>query len=629
MKRLILYVVLAAVAAAMISACTRVDGSADRQQESSSQPCGGPPNYCASTRRGIVHETPMPAPAVNTPFRDPDFGSQMLRVTDANTRAEYGKGYFIGTSYQTDSSGEANEWSQLDPRLGPNGGYRFYVWDRGGNVIPFSMDAATMHVKRITGHRGTYLNISGAIHLHSPSFSYKDPDLLYGSDGPRIVAYHFSTGRFTQIFDFDKCSDLPRYVSKPNLFMGGVTPSGDDTKFSYYFGGYAQNATTFVSYYDRSANHGAGACYWYDTMTGMTGGTNRPPARVSGDAGQIAPPAAPRVTAHPGSGSLPAGDYYVKITAVARANPDGETTPSPDAGPVRLSSAGSLAISFPSRVNAAPMVMLERPLFKIYIGTAQGGETLQGTAGEPGGEYVQSKPLNTGSAHPPAANTAGFNIHNARMSKDGMWVRVNAPNGRFAFWKAGTTQIIDQIPDYTGHQAMGYTHLINDPNNHGMAEVLIRPLANPSAIRLLVNPLPTPRKFNDSHWSWNDADPQDTMPVCGSFYNSHAEGNGSLSVTSNPVLQITAPYDREIVCVATTGPSRVWRFAHDRGTSASNAKAGSGSNWYAIPIGNVSQDGRFYLFGSDWDWTLGSEAGSPGCPLAGRCRSDVFVVELH
>ncbi|MGH9469658.1 MAG: hypothetical protein ACRD1N_04860 [Terriglobia bacterium] len=626
MKTLIQYVVFSAVVAAVLVACARGNGNAQRQS-ASSEPCGGPPSYCATTSRGIIQETPMNPPAVNTPFRDPDFGSRMVRVTDANTRAEYGHGYFVGTSYGTDSSGEANEWSVFDPRIGSKGGYRFYIYDRGANLIPFAFDPTTMHVTRIVG-RQEELNGTGGIRLHGPSFSYKNPDVLYGSDGPLLVAYHFSTDRMTPVYDFDKCPGLPGYISKPYLYMGGVTNSGDDTKFSYYFGGSAQNGTTFVTYYDRTANHGAGACYWYDTITGMAGGTNMPPTRVTGDAGQIAPPPAPRVTAHPGAGSLPAGKYYVKLTAMSRANPqNGETTPSAEVGPVELKATGSLTVAFPSRVSASPMVMMGRPAFRVYIGTSPGGERLQGAAD--GSEYTQRAPLNLAAAAPPAINTAGFNVHNARMSKDGTVVRVNAPNDRFAFWKAGTNQVIDQIPDFTGHQAMGYTHLINDPNNHDMAEVLIRPLANPGSMRLLVDPLPSPRQFNDSHWSWSDADPGDTTPVCGTFYNSHADGNGTLSATTNPVLQITAPYDREIVCVATTGPSRVWRFAHHRGTSAANARAGSGSNWYAVTIGNVSQDGRFYLFGSDWDWSLGSEAGSPGCPYAGRCRSDVFIVELH
>ncbi|HET7101017.1 MAG TPA: hypothetical protein VFJ52_07700, partial [Terriglobia bacterium] len=121
-----------------------------------------------------------------------------------------------------------------------------------------------------------------------------------------------------------------------------------------------------------------------------------------------------------------------------------------------------------------------------------------------------------------------------------------------------------------------------------------------------------------------------TMPVCGSFWNSYNyHGNGTQNVLTNPLLKITRAYDREIVCVATTGASRVWRFAHNRATGAANANARANSNFWAEPRGNVSQDGKFYMFTSDWDWSLGSAKGHPGCPSAGECRTDVFIVELR
>jgi hypothetical protein len=84
-------------------------------------------------------------------------------------------------------------------------------------------------------------------------------------------------------------------------------------------------------------------------------------------------------------------------------------------------------------------------------------------------------------------------------------------------------------------------------------------------------------------------------------------------------MVIKQPWDREIVRVATTGPSRVWRFAHHRATGACDDHDHGDSCFAAIAIGNVSQDGKFYLFGSDWEWSLGDRAGSRGCPSSGTC----------
>lgn len=571
----------------------------------------------------------MAPPVVNTPFQDPDFGSRMVRVTDGSTRAAYAGGYFRGVSYGTDSSGEANEWSVFDPSIGTHGGYRFYVYDRSGNLIPFALDATTMTVERLTGQVGSHLNTFGALDLSSPTFSYNNPNEIFGTNGTQLVSYNFSNDTTSFIYDFASCPGLPPYVWG---YAGGLTNSADDNKFTWYFGGQAQGDTDFVVYYDRTANNGAGACYWYDSITAMAGGTGMSPTPVAGEAGQLPAPGAPVVAAIPGGGNLRPGTYYVRITALTHTNPsDGETTPSAEV-PVSLPFWGSIVVTFPSIQNVASLLLsgpANTPAFNVYIGTSSGAEQLQTSGGVSGAVYVQSAPLVSGAA-PPTQNTAGYNVHNARMSTDGNMVRVNnQETTMFYFWTPGTNHVTVCPTDCTGHQAFGYSHMINDPDNRDMAEVVVRPLNNLSSVTELVNPLPNPQQFTDSHWSWNDSSSSDTMPVCGSFYMSNRAGDGTLSPTSNPLLAITAPYDREIDCVATSGPSRVWRFAHNRGTGASNASANSGSNFFAIPIGNVSQDGRFYMFSSDWDWQLGSDAGSWGCPYSGQCRTDVFIVELH
>ncbi|HEV2417619.1 MAG TPA: hypothetical protein VGX94_07435, partial [Terriglobia bacterium] len=451
------------------------------------------------------------------------------------------------------------------------------------------------------------------------------------------------------VYDFANCPGLPSYVSQPWMYPGEPNVSTDDTKFSDYFGGVDQGDTTLVTFYDRTANNGAGACYWYDTQTGMVGGTNMSPTPVANQVGQLPPPPAPAVTPNPGSGSLPAGTYYVKITAVTRTNPaDGETTPSPEEGPIYLSAPGSLTVTLPSQLSNPSELDMEgsgcNPYddslsgctpFNVYIGTAPGGETLQNTQGPVGGGYSQTNPLLANSAVPPSQSTAGYNVHGARLSRDGSYLRVdNQESQTVFFWQPGTNQVTTCLfiaNSCGGHMALGYSHLINDPNDNDMAEVVIRPLSNLSSFTELVNPLPTPPQFTGSHWTWNDDNPSDTMPVCGSFYAgaSAGQGDGTLSLLTNPLLQITAVYDREIACVATTGPSKVWRFAHTRASTAWNAGAVETSNFWATPRGNVSQDGKFYMFTSDWEWSLGDEQGTSGCPFSGECRTDVFIVELH
>ncbi len=47
-----------------------------------------------------------------------------------------------------------------------------------------------------------------------------------------------------------------------------------------------------------------------------------------------------------------------------------------------------------------------------------------------------------------------------------------------------------------------------------------------------------------------------------------------------------------------------------------------GYNFWDCPRGNVSQDGRFYMFTSNWEETVGED-------MRGSVREDVFVVKLE
>jgi hypothetical protein len=68
----------------------------------------------------------------------------------------------------------------------------------------------------------------------------------------------------------------------------------------------------------------------------------------------------------------------------------------------------------------------------------------------------------------------------------------------------------------------------------------------------------------------------------------------------------------------------VWRFAHHRSDVTYDGDASRVAFWYQ-PHPNVSQDGRWVLFTSNWEKTLGVDV----APEAGTAaRQDVFLVEL-
>jgi len=111
------------------------------------------------------------------------------------------------------------------------------------------------------------------------------------------------------------------------------------------------------------------------------------------------PQSAPVLSSNSGSGTLPAGSYYVRYTW---ANSSGETVSSTEA--VRATTVtGTLIVQSPANppVNATQ--------WKIYISTTPGSETLQTTQAAPFTNYSQSTPLSAGAAMP-AANTSVCNL---------------------------------------------------------------------------------------------------------------------------------------------------------------------------------------------------------------------------
>lgn len=135
---------------------------------------------------------------------------------------------------------------------------------------------------------------------------------------------------------------------------------------------------------------GNGVC-WTDSAGNVVG--------LPGDAAV----AAPVLSSNLGSGSLPAGTYFVRYTW---ANATGESQPSPERSLV-LGSSGTLIVQAPVNVPALATSM------KVYVGTTSGGETLQGsvtvTGGVIGGNYSQSAAL-AGGAALPSGNTSACQI---------------------------------------------------------------------------------------------------------------------------------------------------------------------------------------------------------------------------
>lgn len=213
-----------------------------------------------------------------------------------------------------------------------------------------------------------------------------------------------------------------------------------------------------------------------------------------------------------------------------------------------------------------------------------------------------------------------WTVHNVKLSRDGKWLVIVPQNCTSAicshgpyFWQIGTTNV-NSCEDgkssgqkCAGHWTEGYTHWVNNYDNGKQAS---RPFSEPTAIDELSTLMPTGIKAPlDEHSSWNNADPADSLPFFLTYWS--------------PTTPFPAAWYNEITGVAPDGSGKVWRFAHNFITAKSQYFGAE------YGIGSVSQDGKFFIFSSDWMGTLGSESGEAKCTIGANCRGDVFVLGLN
>jgi hypothetical protein len=217
----------------------------------------------AITDRLFYAKTPMAPPPVNTVFQDPDLGATMVRITDGTTNPKQPNGYF------RNPPGDVNEWSADNSK--------FYVAGSGAVNLAFAFDPSTMTISPLP-RAGT----GGVLVVplrQGPSFSFVDPDLMYGTTikAPLVIAtYRFSTGKTSPLFDTTTCATQPPLVAGPKQTSNDSTLSNDDNRIVISAGGSSFGDRPFVIVYDQKLG-----CRWYNTQTGQVGGTWGPTGQVS------------------------------------------------------------------------------------------------------------------------------------------------------------------------------------------------------------------------------------------------------------------------------------------------------------------------------------------------------------
>ena len=225
--------------------------------------------------------------------------------------------------------------------------------------------------------------------------------------------------------------------------------------------------------------------------------------------------------------------------------------------------------------------------------------------------------------------TLGFTMHHAYLDKSGRYVLI-MPQGAQPYqqvlWDthAAPGQGFTAMPvvQYRsgGHDAMGWGDLVNQDcctsTSYDALQWQYRALATPAQTRDLIQPVQTPTAvYTGDHTSWNNASATALLPVLS-----------SITRLPGDAARPWRAWDDEIVAIQTNSSSgaTVWRFAHHRSDGVSDTP-GQNAFWYA-PRVVVSQDGKWALFTSNWEKTLGPASDATA---AEQYRRDVFILGLN
>jgi hypothetical protein len=233
------------------------------------------------------------------------------------------------------------------------------------------------------------------------------------------------------------------------------------------------------------------------------------------------------------------------------------------------------------------------------------------------------------------ATNLNFHLHSASVDKSGRFVFLNPPDAdlrpprsaeQVYVWDTSTDVITpvtaSMLP--AGHDAQGYGYWANQqcctssPTYDG-AQWQFRSLAALTMKRDLINPVlgPPQETYWADHASWNNASVANPLVP---FISGTYRYNGNTTFRA---------WDEEIIGVQTNGPegarATVWRFAHHQSYIGKDTNPTQPSFWYE-PITNVSPDGLWVLFTSNWGKGLGTDVGSPDPDT--QARQDVFLVQL-
>lgn len=248
-------------------------------------------------------------------------------------------------------------------------------------------------------------------------------------------------------------------------------------------------------------------------------------------------------------------------------------------------------------------------------------DTMASTVSVNGGSFVS------------VGSTVGVHLHGVDIDFSGRWVVLFTASADFSghapkyVWDTLTNVVTPMTLYPAAHTAVGWNKFLNmdgpHPSPYDNLVVSLRDLNNLNVTRECIKvPLGIGEVYRDGHISWHNAKELTDEPMTLESYRAQ-DGTGDSPRNLAPFQA----WDNEIISVPTDDvDTNVYRHCHHHSIPRDDNDVTSGAAFYFQPRTNKSQDGKWALFSSNGDKTLGTQLGS-SAPMTKRY--DVFMVELE
>lgn len=225
---------------------------------------------------------------------------------------------------------------------------------------------------------------------------------------------------------------------------------------------------------------------------------------------------------------------------------------------------------------------------------------------------------------------SGYGYHDGIINASGQygWLVPNNGGTLVDFWTifGGSGVETTTINECTatsgscqGHISLGYSKAVyveSNPPNGGVSphyDFGLLPMGAPTTQTHVLtggppwyNPFVNPNcNVTDTHTEWENVNVSDNTPFVESSFVDASNSPFSL-------MQIVCAWDHEIDAVSTDRSGVVWRLAHNRATGKNNPLAAIGSGYNADSMPVCSSDGKYCLWATDWQASLGTQTGEIG-----------------